>query len=145
MPALGGKQTLARSRFRLILGHMKRLAILAPFLVAANGCSSPITSSQDLNGCYFAAGPDWIFKITDGDLADRRDRILATISLTKSSLGDSVVVLTPGIRLTETPQKSMVVVQGDIRKLLAAKGRTGVRLVALEAIGGIEFQRRQCA
>ena len=124
---------------------MKRFVILGPTLAAAIGCSGPVTSAQDLNGCYFAAGPDWIFKISDGHLADRGGRILSTVSLTQSTLHDSVAVLTPGIRLTESPRKSLVVVQGDTRRLLAAKQQTGVHLVTVDAIGKIDFRRRQCA
>jgi len=124
---------------------MKRFVILGPILAAANACSGPVTSAQDLDGCYFAAGSEWIFKISDGRLADRGGRILSTVSLTQSTLHDSVAVLTPGIRLTESPQKSMVVVQGDTRRLLATKRQTGVHLVAVDAIGKIDFRRRQCA
>src|SRR5438128_285872 len=98
---------------------MKRPVILASIVLTANGCSGPVASNQDLNGCYFAAGPDWIFKISDGRLEDRGGHTLATVSLTRPSRADSVLVLRPGIRLTETPEKSMVVVEGDTQKLLA--------------------------
>lgn len=118
--------------------------MILPIVVAVDGCSGPVTSAQDLNGCYFAGGPNWLFKISDGKLADRSGKILSTISLSKPARHDSVVVLIPGIRLTETPQKSMVVVQGDTRKLLAAKRQTEVRLVFVDYVGRIDFHRRQC-
>jgi hypothetical protein len=123
---------------------MKRLMLLAPILVGANSCSGPVANAQDLNGCYFAGGSDWVFKISDAILTDRRGHFLSKIKLSKPSLGDSVVVLMPGIDLTGTPQKSMDVVQGETRKLLATKRQSAVHLIFLDAIGHTDFLRRQC-
>jgi len=114
-------------------------------LLAGSGCSAPVTRADDLNGCYFAGGSDWVFKISDETVSDRHGRFLSTISLARPSYGDSVVLLTPGLALSETPQKSMVVVQGETRKLLAAKWHSDVYLVFVDVVGRIDFQRQQCA
>ena len=109
------------------------------------GALSPIANLRDLDGCYFAAGPNWLFKISDGKLADPEGHELSAVALSQPSAGQSSVVLTPGVRLTETPAKSTVMVQGNTRKLIGVKQFGTVRLTFVDAVGTTTFKRERCS
>ena len=109
------------------------------------GALSPIANLRDLDGCYFAAGPNWLFKISDGKLADPEGHELSAVALSQPSAGQSSVMLTPGVRLTETPAKSTVMVQGNTRKLIGVKQFGTVRLTFVDAVGTTTFKRERCS
>jgi len=126
--------TAIRRRFPI------HLALLGALVVT--GCSKPVPTVADLNGCYFAKGPNRVFEIRDAKLL--APQVASKVAISSNTSDSSVISFSPGIRVTENEHKSMVVVQGlEISGLALQRGRSRYILMANGAFP-VELEQRDC-
>ena len=96
----------------------------------------------DLNGCYFAKGPNALFEIRSGKLLS--PEVTSSVFIASTSSDSSVLSFSPGIRPTENSHKEMMVVQGSEVSGLAFKRGDG-RYILLAGEGfPLQLEQREC-
>jgi len=105
-------------------------------------CSQPIQRIGDLDGCYFAKGPNPIFEVRDAKLIS--SDVTSIVAIRSSTSDSSVISFSPGIRVTENAQKSMIVVRGsEVSGLAFQRGKE--RHILLGGSGfPVELEQRDC-
>lgn len=109
---------------------------------AAAGCDKPIRNIADLNGCYFANGPNPIFEIRQSKLLS--PLVTSAVTIPSSTSDASVISFSPGIRITESEQKSMIVDRGpETGGLTFQRGKK--RYILLPGSGiPVQLEQRDC-
>jgi hypothetical protein len=119
-----------------------RGALILGVCCLAVGCSKPILNVTDLNGCYFAKGPNPVFEIREAKLL--APQLVSKVAISSNTSDTSVITFSPGIRVTEDDHKSMVVVRGsEISGLSFQRWKKRYILLANGAFP-VQLEQRDC-
>lgn len=97
---------------RLSHGILTRFAVVS-LLMATTTCNKPVTTLQQLNGCYVVKTGDIAFKIDDGNLSSGDFR--SELKILRILDNTSVISFNPSVRVTSSPNKLIILKEGTDR------------------------------